>query len=193
MIIRTISLAIVAAIAVGIGGSSSAGTLSETVDCMWAGVKKVPSDIARDTKRRNCWPKPFVCPDRQSVRAPFYVMVGHGWRQQNLIAEHYFAEEDGSLIISGRNKIRWILREAPSTHRIIYVQRADEAADTAHRVDQVQQYALKLTPHGDLPMVVETDVSPRGWPAQWVDAIDREWQKSIPKPVLPAPSGDEID
>jgi hypothetical protein len=190
MITRHVSLFCVATLALSFGVSSYAGGLTEAVDCAWAGVKKVASDIARDTKRRNCWPKPFVCPDRQAARAPFHVMVGHGWRQQNLIAHYHFDEEDGHLLTAGRNKIRWVLREAPTPHQTIYVQRADDPSETANRVDQVQQFAIELTPHGQLPLVVETDISPRGWSGQWVDAIDREWQKSIPKPVLPECSGD---
>ena len=190
MAIRTLSLAVFAATAIGFGSHVSAGGLTAAVDAAWAGAKKVASDIARDTKRRNCWPKPFVCPDRQAVRTPFHVMVGHGWRQQNLIAHYHFSQETGEMTTAGQNKIRWILRQAPTPHQTIYVQRADDDADTANRVHQVQQYAVSLTPHGDLPMVVETDVAPRGWSGQWVDAIDREWQKAIPKPVLPEPSVD---
>jgi len=170
--------------------TARAGELTGEVDSLWTLTKKVASDIARDTKRRNCWPKPFVCPDRQATRAPFQVMVGHGWRQQNLIAFYHFSEGDGQLLQSGRNKIRWILREAPTPHQTIYVQRADDAQQTANRVDQVQQYAMELMPHGELPLVVETDTTPRGWSGQWVDSIDRKFQKATPDPVLPEASSE---
>jgi hypothetical protein len=167
------------------GQVASAGILTDSLDCAWTATKQVASDIARDTKRRNCWPKPFVCPDRQSVREPFHVMVGHGWRQQNLIAGHHFDPKTGLLIDAGQNKVRWILREAPTTHRTIYVERADTPEETAKRVDQVQQFAVRLTPHGELPHIAETSIQPRGWSGERVNWIDREFQKAMPEPVLP--------
>ena len=80
--------------------------------------------MARDTKRRNCWPKPFVCPDRQAVRAPFVVMVNNGWRFQNMLGDHHFASDTGELNEAGRIKVRWILTQAPQQHRSVYVYKA---------------------------------------------------------------------
>ena len=50
----------------------------------------VVNSIAQDTKRRNCWPDPFVSWDRASVRAPFVVQVANGWRRQNMLGEFHF-------------------------------------------------------------------------------------------------------
>ncbi len=156
----------------------------------WTGTKKMASDIARDTKRRNCWPHPFVQPDRQAARAPFGTMIEHGWRQQNLMADYHFEEDGTGLNEAGRQKVRWILFDVAPQHRIIYVHVAENPQITASRVAEIRQLAAQLNPHGPLPPVVETHVRPHGWPAQWVDVVGRKFHESTPAPVLPAPRGD---
>lgn len=152
--------------------------------------KKVASDIARDTKRRNCWPQPFVVPDRQAVRDPFVTMVGHGWRQQNLIGEYHFREGGVGLTEAGRQKVRWILFEVSPQHRAIYVQMADDPNVTAARLAEVQQLVAQLTPHGEMPVVLQTHIRPHGWPAEWVDAVGRKYHEATPAPILPAKQGE---
>ena len=73
----------------------------------------------------------------------------------------------GELTEAGRIKIRWILTEAPQHHRTIYVQKAADAEVTAARIDNVQQLAAQMQPEGTLPLVLETGVPVRGWPAAW--------------------------
>ncbi len=152
---------------------------------IWNAPKKVASDIARDTKRRNVWPEPFVQPDREAARAPFATMIGHGWRQQNLIAHYHFRKDGQGLTEAGRHKVRSILFGVTPQHRIIYVQRADDAQVTASRVSDVHALAAQLSPHGELPPVVETDIAPHGRPAEWVDAVGRKFHESMPAPTLP--------
>ena len=61
--------------------------------------------IARDTKRRNCWPKPFVCPDRTDVRGPLALMVSNGWRRQNMLGDHHFVDEQTALTEAGPDTV----------------------------------------------------------------------------------------
>ena len=145
--------------------------------------------VARETKRRNCWPDPFVCPDRYAVRAPFAEMVSNGWERQNMLGDHHFAAEDSELTEAAQLKIRWILTEAPPQHRTIYVHRADTAEETAVRIDGVRQFAAGLLPPGAQPLVLETSISDRGWPASQVDLIGRKYEASTPDPRLPAATG----
>jgi hypothetical protein len=158
------------------------------IDCMIQGGKDFCHGVARDIKRRNCWPQPFVCPDRQAIRSPLNIMVSNGWRRQNMLGDHHF-EEDGKLTDAGRIKIRWILTEAPQHHRTIYVRRATTAEVTAARIDSVQQLAALIVPEGELPAVLETSIPAQGWPAARVDAIGRKFEATIPDPRLPDASG----
>ena len=145
------------------------------------------SGIARDTKRRNCWPKPFDLPDREAVRTPIAAMISNGWRRQNMLVEHHFDPESGKLNGAGETKIRWILSEPPQSRRTIFVHVGENAEVTAARVAQVQQLALQLVPQGPLPPVMVTNIPPNlGQPASDVDIIMRKYQGTIPAPRVPA-------
>ena len=143
--------------------------------------------VARDWKRNNCWPEPFVAADRYAVRAPFVLMVDNGWRRQNLLADHHFEDGAPKLNKAGQIKARWIVTQAPKHHRTIYVSQADSSEMTDARVAAVQEYAAQLVDEGRIPPVLQTDLEALGWPAARVDMIDRSWQESAPAPRLPEP------
>ena len=144
--------------------------------------------IARDVKRRQCWPEPFVCADRATARAPYGIMVANGWQRQNLLGEYHFEPGTGQLTEAGRLKLRWILTAAPQQHRGVWVHRAMTEEETAARMAAVFGLASQITPR-DLPLVQPTSISDDGWPADQVDLIGRKFQSSTPPPRLPALSG----
>jgi hypothetical protein len=142
-------------------------------------------NVARDTKRRSCWPQPFICPDRQAVREPFAVMVANGWQRQNMLADHHFQAADGQLTEAGRLKVQWILNDAPEQHREIYVHRAATPQEMAVRMQIVQQFVAQVASFGPPPPVLETNMPDEGWAAERVDAIGRKLQAATPDPKLP--------
>jgi hypothetical protein len=146
------------------------------------------NSVVRDVKRRQCWPDPFQAPDRATARAPFAIQVANGWRRQNMLGEFHFEAGTGQLTEAGRLKVRWILTAGPQQHRLIYVHAADGNEETEARIAAVQQLALKIAPN-NLPPITPTWVADEGWPADEVDLIGRAFQKSMPTPRLPAPSG----
>lgn len=151
---------------------------------------QILENICRDFKRNNCWPAPFVCPDRQTVRAPFVIMVHNGWRRQNILGDSHFRSETGELTEAGKLKVQWILTQAPQQHRIIFVHQAARPDETAARIDAVQQLASQLVPSGQLPEVVETSLNEGGWPADQIDKLSRDFfEKSLPAPKLPEKEG----
>ncbi|MEN6452004.1 MAG: hypothetical protein ABFC96_16060 [Thermoguttaceae bacterium] len=145
------------------------------------------NSIARDTKRRNCWPDPFQSADRAAVRAPFCAMVANGWRRQNLLGEFHFQPQNGQLTEAGRLKVQWIVTSCPEQHRMIYVHTAATREETAARVAAVQQIAAQFAADDTAPMVpvLTTSIADRGWPAERVDAIGRKMIISTPVPRLP--------
>lgn len=153
------------------------------------GFKTFANNMVRDFKRNNCWPEPFVGPDRYSVRAPFALMVHNGWRRQNLLGDYHFEEGTAMLKEVGRLKVRWILTVAPQQHRTIYVHESANPEVTLERIKSVQEVALQYTRSGEIPVIEPTTVDPTGWPAERVDAIDRRWADSIPDPRLPSAQG----
>lgn len=161
------------------------GGLAYVVPAEARPVAQFVRNAARDFKRNNCWPEPFLCPDRQSVRAPLGLMVHNGWLRQNMIADHHFQEGSSQLTEAGERKVRWIINQAPKHHRAIFVHTAETAEETAARIDVVQQLAIRLLPEGELPPVMQTNLDAGGWPAERVDAIDRKFRDTTPDPRLP--------
>lgn len=142
-------------------------------------------NIAQDTKRNNCWPKPFVIPDRQAVRTPIAMMVEEGWKRQNLLGDYYFDSQTGELTEAGELKVRWIATQVPSPHRVIFVNRAESQRDTDARIKSVQALIAKVADNETPPRILESDLEPSGWPARHVDAIGRRFTDGMPEPVLP--------
>jgi hypothetical protein len=155
--------------------------------CSW--IQTFCHNVARDWKRNNCWPEAFVPADRLSVRAPFVVMVNNGWRRQNLLADHHFAEETADLNEAGKLKVHWIMTQAPKQHRTIYVHQSRKPEETAARIASVQEYAVEFAEQGQFPNVLATHLDPAGLPAARVDMIDRRWLESSPDPRLPEGDG----
>ncbi|MBN1588986.1 MAG: hypothetical protein JW888_05690 [Pirellulales bacterium] len=149
--------------------------------------------VALDARRNNCWPDPFVKADRLAVRTPFVQMVTNGWQRENTLDNHHFVAETGKLNQAGQLKIRRILLEGLPQHRFLYVRRAGQSAETAARVDAVEQYAAQTVRGGALPPVFETDIPAAGWPSQWVDVINSKEIASTPDPRLPKAQDDEVE
>jgi hypothetical protein len=145
------------------------------------------TSVAQDVKRRQCWPQPFLAPDRVAVRAPFAAMVANGWRRQNMLGEFHFEPHNGQLTEAGRLKVQWILTAGPQQHRLIYVHTADSREETAARLAAVQQLASKISPES-LPPVLPTSIVDEGWSAAQVDAIQRKYMGATPTPRLSMPS-----
>ena len=145
--------------------------------------------VVQDTKRRNCWPQPFVCPDRQYTRAPFAIQVSNGWRRQNMLSSYHFEPQTGKLTESGQLKIRWILFEAPLQHKSIYVHIGNDTDETAARIRSVEAYASQFVSPADMPPITQTTISEEGSPAEQIDAIARKYQSSTPIPRLPVDTG----
>ena len=141
--------------------------------------------VARDTKRRNCWPAPFACPDRQTVRAPFTIMVSNGWRKQNMLGDFHFEPATGQLTEAGKLKICWIMYEAPEQHRAIYVHIGKTTEETEARLAAVNAQAASLAPQSEMPPILSTTISDVGAPAERVDIIKRMDQSSRPVPRIP--------
>jgi hypothetical protein len=145
------------------------------------------NDIARDIKRRQCWPAPFDACDRAATRAPFVSMVSNGWRRQNMLGDAHFDPATGELTEAGRIKLRWILTTAPQQHRVVYVHVGQTDEDTTSRFASVQQQASRITPNNPAP-ILPTTIVEDGWPATQVDAISRKYLESTPVPRLAPPT-----
>jgi hypothetical protein len=150
----------------------------------WANTK-------RDFWRNNAWPQPFVETDRAAAVAPFAVMIDNGWRMQNLMGDYHFNPDSQELTNAGKEKIRWILTQVPPPRRTIFVQRGLDREKTAIRVDAVQKIAAQILPQGDLPAVEETNLEPKGWPAEEINNTYTKHLSTAPPPRLPEAKADD--
>jgi hypothetical protein len=163
---------------------------------LWACAATVAADcfhefcdsVAQDFKRRNCWPQPFVAPDRQAVRVPLAIMVANGWQRQNTISDFFF-ESGNQLTEAGQMKVRWIVNEAPEHHRVVYVRRGASPQETAERILAVQHFIARSTYPGQMPPVLETTRPEDNWSADRIHMLNKKFQASFPNPVLPPPVG----
>ncbi|MGA2064419.1 MAG: hypothetical protein ABSG86_05600 [Thermoguttaceae bacterium] len=145
--------------------------------------------IVKDFKRRNCWPEPFVYPDRQAVREPFAIMVGNGWQRQNLVADGHFDSGGTELSEAGREKVLEVLNEAPEQHRIVFVARGATPPETATRLATVRRFVAQSTYGGQVVPVAESNRPGDGWPASRVDLVNRKFEAATPEPKLPGAGG----
>ncbi len=142
--------------------------------------------FSTDYHRNNCWPAPFVQPDREAVRAPWAVMEHNGWRAYNTLAKQSFNEHN-QLTSAGRTKVRWIVTQAPVDRRSVYVLRGETPDATRDRLQSVRDAMTDVTGANMAEaMVVVTDRVPRTGGGDYMDMIDRKLRESIPVPVLPA-------
>jgi len=117
-------------------------------------------------------------------------MIENAWRRQNILADYHFGADGIELSEAGQTKIRRILTEAPLQHRTVFVHRGETPQQTAGRMKAVFEYANKIIPEGGAPNVIETNVSPPGYPAGWPGGkdptISRKFQGWLPeKPYVP--------
>jgi len=158
---------------------------SQTAEANW--FEHVYHQVVTDWHRNNCWPVPFVQPDRAHVARTFDAMTSAGWRQQNLLGDHHFTPDSTALTTAGQLKVREILTQGPQQFRTVFVQRGADGDATAARLDAVEQWASSHLPEGVAVNVLESDKIVEGRPAPVVDAINVRFQETQPSPQLPKP------
>jgi hypothetical protein len=141
------------------------------------------SSVARDAKRRNCWPEPFVYADRETYRQTMAIQNSAGWERQNLLSEFHFLPGGGELNEAGRMRVQWILSESPETRRQIYVHRANSPQETSARMQSVQRLVDQSAYVNNVP-IIESTRTDEGWPADRVDLVSRKSATSALDPKL---------
>lgn len=149
-------------------------------------VRTFLHNMCRDFKRNNCWYDTFAPDDRAAQRAPFGTMVANGWRMQNTLDDYYFQEDTAVLTEAGLIKVQQIVLYTSPGYRAIFVHRTSDPQMTADRIQNVQQAAAKFAMDGEVPMVVETAIRPRGMPAEYINDIYSRYRATTPNPRYPS-------
>ena len=142
-----------------------------------------------DQMRNNCWPKPFQAADRAAVCETLSIQLANGWKRQNTLSDVYFDPSTQVLNEAGRRKVYTILSNSPPNFRTIYVVQSTNPEAQQRRVTSIAQATQDLF-HGSVtPAVVPVRITPRSWSAEYINAIARQAQATIPAPRLPAAAG----
>ncbi len=141
------------------------------------------SNVASDANRRNCWPEPYIYPDRAAVRQTMAVQVSAGWERQNLLSEFHFLPGENELTEAGRMRVQWIMNEVPELHRQIYVHRANTPQGTILRMQTVQRFVAQSPYTTNVP-VLESTRTDDGCPADRIDWLSRKAATSALEPKL---------
>jgi hypothetical protein len=145
--------------------------------------------VCHDFKAKNCWPDAYLGTARQSVCEPLAIQAVNGWERQNMLADAHFDAGSGQLTEAGRLKVLSVLNRAPESHRTLYVHRADTPQETALRMQATLQFVAKSAYNNQTTLVLESNRSPDGTPADRIDMIGRKALAAIPDPKLPAGDG----
>lgn len=138
-----------------------------------------------DFHRNNCWPEPFVYPDRAVVCEFTSMQVVQGWQMQCLLGAAHFGSDGVTLSPSGLVKVRAIMTQYPPAHRTVFVERGWSDEITARRLESAQQAALQYA-QGAAPDVLVSDLRLIGTPAEYVNLVNNKFMSNLPVPALPA-------
>ena len=139
-----------------------------------------------DWHRNNCWPEPFLGPDRNSIYAQFQADINKGWEQQCILGDPHFEANSAKLSPSGLIKLRWILTQNPPEYRTPFIERTASDEITARRVAAAQQASLDM----NIPVnVAVSDMRMSTTPSDYVTGVHgwfTNFMKTIPDPQIQA-------
>lgn len=176
-------LAILAVCGLTMAAPAAAG---EWLHCAWYKIKS-------DWAQANRWPSPYIFPDRELVREPFYTQIEKGWRTENTLSNYHF-DAEGKLTDAGRLKLQSILFNTPESYRIVVVQDGVMQEATAARIASVQEASQAiLGPDQPLPEIAQTNRTPISSPAGYLESIQRQFDATTPVPRLPVMNTGSVD
>ena len=135
-----------------------------------------------DWHRNNCWPEPFVYPDRASVWKIVDAQATKGWQSQNLLGPGHFEANGERLTPSGLAKLRTIFTQNAPEYRAVFVEQGWTPEETAKRLDATQQAVANLV-QGPMPEVLVSDMHPIGTPAEYINAVNAKYPHYLPDPI----------
>lgn len=134
------------------------------------------------------WPHPYDVWSRNSVNNMISMQQQKGWQDATTLYDYHFNADSNGLTDAGTLHLKWILENAPSQYRILYLQTSAQAGANDLRMAEVAQTAGRLTAGQQTPEVIFRNTTSYGRPAQEVDTIRRGELQSQPLPRITYPS-----
>ena len=142
---------------------------------------------AKVAGRNAAWPKPFTCGDRQLFFAYWSPMVAAGYADQNTVTGVHFKDGGTTLSRYGEKQIAGIMRNMPTEHKVVFVQRDGDEATTQARYNEVQ--TLVNNWYGHAGQVRLTDRNPINQNGKRAEATTNNYFGALSPPVIPVASG----
>ena len=130
------------------------------------------------------WPYPYYIWSRNRVMDTISAHEQNGWQDATTIYEYHFDPDTNELNDSGKLHLRWVLLNAPSKYRTLFIQTSGEEGVNEMRTVGVKQYASRLMAGQEIPPVVYRNVISVGRPAGEIDYIRNAELGSMPQPRI---------
>lgn len=132
------------------------------------------------------WPYPYDVWSRNRVTTVIAQHETNGWRDATTIYDYHFNAETNELTDSGQLHLQWVLQNAPSQYRTLFLQTSAAEGVNDMRLVEVKQVAARLMAGQEVPEVIYRNVQSVGRPAAEVDYIRRAELQSQPNPRIQA-------
>jgi hypothetical protein len=133
------------------------------------------------------WPYPWVCEDRHYVRSLSQLQTNNGWVTMTTLYDYHFDPDTETLNKAGRLQLRWILENAPTSHRFCFVQATTNNERSQLRLASVQHESSTMVGADNMPPILLRLASPLSRPALEVDMIRRRELETMFKPRISDP------
>ncbi len=144
------------------------------------------------TARNSAWPLPFTCQDREHYYQIFHLQYATGMAVAHTLTSEYFNTESNELNAAGQAKVAWIMQNAPSNSKMIYVYEDQTNATMDQRMHSVKATVDKWYGNMGAYQIAKTQIRPNQIPATYQEQISASYEANLPVPVIPISSAGSI-
>ena len=139
------------------------------------------------------WPYPYACYDRAIVKKLSELQTHNGWVKQTTLYDYHFDSDKQELNRAGRERLRWILINAPRKHRNVFVQAAYSEAESIRRMRSVRSESIDIVGRDSVPSIMARNTQPLGRPAAELKVIRQAELDSQLPPRISSPLGQSAE
>ncbi|MBM81827.1 MAG: hypothetical protein CMJ78_14720 [Planctomycetaceae bacterium] len=139
------------------------------------------------------WSHPYICHDRAIVAKLSELQVNNGWVTETTLYDYHFDQDTHELNRAGRERLLWILVNAPRKYRSVFVQTGRSDAESLRRMTSVRTEATAMIGGRDMAPIMARNTQPLGRPAAEVQNIRAiELESQLP-PRISSPLGQSAE
>ena len=156
------------------------------------GYHKWKADFELVSARNCAWPLPFNCQDREIYYRIWAAQYATGLQVAHTLTGEHFDAETHELNNAGKSRIAWIMQNAPSNSKQIYVFEDQPGRTITGRIKNVRSVIDQWYSHMGPAVVARTRIFPNQVPASYQEIINQQYAAGLPIPTIPVSSGSSI-